>query len=50
MSAAQGGQGGLAGAVTVTIVPPEFTPPLLTEAHNFEHTLLRPLQIPRAIV
>ena len=35
MSRSQAGQGGLAGAVAVAIVPPESTPPLLKEAHKF---------------
>ena len=50
MSEAQSVQGGLAGAVAVSIAPPASNPPVLTEAHNFEQTFLGPLQIPVAIV
>ena len=34
----------------VAVVPTASNPPLLTEAQNFEQTLLGPLQIPGAIV
>ena len=45
MSAAQEGQGGLEGAIVVTIVPPASTQPLLAEEHNFKQNFLRPLKI-----
>ena len=50
MSAAQAGQGVLAGTVAVEIVPPVYTPPLLTGAHKFEQNFLGPLKIPGDIV
>ena len=50
MITSQAGQGGLEGNVVLTTTPPTSNPPLLTEAQNFEQTLLGPLQIPGAIV
>ena len=46
MSPEQSGQEGLAGTIVVSIVPSASTPPLFTEAHNFEQTFLGPFKIP----
>ena len=40
----------MSGAVVVTIVPPAYTPPLLTEAKKFEQTFMGPFKIPGDIL